>query len=120
MCTAKVCGLGGWGDRDGENCEEVTGEVGVGRQSSHILGSPCQEPAPQLPLPAVACSSAVGQLSNVHVELGDLVGPRLTMQASWSTDRKLLIGIKKTENNQDNDGLGLFNAQTPLQTAEGF
>lgn len=70
--------------------------------------------------PAVACPSALGQLLNVHVELGDLVGPRLTMQASLSTDRKLLIGIRKTGNNQDNDGLGLFNAQMPLQTAEGF
>lgn len=106
--------LGGWGGRVGENCEEVTGEVGVGRQSSHILESPCQEPVPQLPF------SSCGMLSNIHVELGDLVGPRLTMQASWSTDRKLLIGIKKTGNNQDNDGLGLFNAQTPLQTAERF
>lgn len=70
--------------------------------------------------PAVACPSALEQLLNVHVELGDLVGPRLTMQASLSTDIKLLIGIRKTGNNQDNDGLGLFNAQMPLQTAEGF
>lgn len=96
----------------------------MGRQSSHILGSPCQEPALPLPSPAEACPSPVGQLSDVHVELGDLVGPGLTMQASFSTDRKLLIGVskQKTGNNQekDNDELGLLNAQRPLQIAEGF
>lgn len=48
-----------------------------------------------MPSPAEACPSPVGQLSDVHVELGDLVGPRLTMQASFSTDRKLLIGVSK-------------------------
>lgn len=52
----------------------------------------------------------------------DLVGPRHTMQASFSTGRKLLIEIKRLETirRKDNDKLGFLNAQTSLQVVEGF
>jgi hypothetical protein len=54
-----------------------------------------------------------------------LLGQKHTMQAPFSTGRKLLIETRRLETNQkkkkkDNDRLGLLNAQKPLKIAEGF
>lgn len=63
------------------------------------------------------------QLLDVHVESGDLVGPKAHNAGLFFNRQKVAHRNKETgnksEKDKNNDRLGLLNAQKPLQTAEG-
>lgn len=88
------------------SCEEVAGQVQGGGGLTY----------PGIPQSGTCSTAAflqlwhahhqLGQLSDIHVELDDLVAPRFTTQASFNR-QKVVNRDKKTGNNQENKKIGM-------------